>query len=295
MTILILGGEGMLGHKMLQTLRKHFPNVACTLHREKANPRYANIELFQSGIIYDQLDVMDLDVLDEFLCGVQPTIVINCIGIIKQRRATNAAIPSITINSLLPHRIANTLSQWGGRLIHFSTDCVFNGKLGNYYETSPSDAEDLYGKTKYLGEVTDSHALTLRTSIIGRELSHFQSLLEWFLRQKGKTIQGYTKVIYSGVTTNYLAGLVARLLKEKPKLSGLYQVVSHPISKHDLLCQLRDAFKLDITIIPIECERSDRSMCGNKFIEATGMVTPDWPTLIDQLSSDVTPYEQWQA
>jgi len=161
-------------------------------------------------------------------------------------------------------------------------------------EASPSDAEDLYGKSKYLGEVTAENALTLRTSIIGRELAHFRSLLEWILSQNGKSVRGFKRVIYSGVTTSYMADLVCRIVSEHPTLSGLYQVTSPAISKHDLLCMIRDAFRMDIDIVPDEKEVSDRSMVGEAFLRATGYRSPDWPALVSQLVNDPTPYEKWR-
>jgi dTDP-4-dehydrorhamnose reductase len=179
-------------------------------------------------------------------------------------------------------------------VIHFSTDCVFSGREGNYTEESPSDAEDLYGKSKYLGEVTAGNALTLRTSIIGRELANFRSLLEWLISQDGKTVRGFRRVVYSGVTTNYLAQLVGNLITDHPALSGLYQVTSPPVSKHDLLCMIRDAYGLTIDIVPDEREVSDRSMVGEKFRKATGYPPPEWPGLIKQLVSDPTPYRDWR-
>jgi dTDP-4-dehydrorhamnose reductase len=171
---------------------------------------------------------------------------------------------------------------------------VFSGKKGGYTENDASDAEDLYGKSKYLGEVATDNALTLRTSIIGRELSHFKSLLEWFLSQRGGTVRGFTRVIYSGVTTNYLSGLVARLISDKPGLSGLYQVTAPKISKYDLLCRLGDAFRVKVDIVPDDREGSDRSMSGEKFWQTTGYRQPDWDTLMTQLAGDRTPYDKWQ-
>ena len=166
-------------------------------------------------------------------------------------------------------------------MIHISTDCVFSGRKGAYREEDPSDAVDLYGRSKFLGEVATTNALTLRTSIIGRELSEFRSLLEWFLAQRGKTVQGYQKSLYSGVTTNYLAGLVARLIESHPGLHGLYQVASQTITKYDLLCLIRRAFRLDIEIQPVEGEIADRTMRADRFLAATGCACPSWPELIE--------------
>ena len=257
-------------------------------------PFYRKIPLFCTGNVVDRVDAMDFGAIRRILGEHRPDWVINCIGIIKQREEAKAAIPSITLNSLFPHKLAEFAREWGGRAIHFSTDCVFSGRQGNYTEESPSDAEDLYGKSKYLGEVTAENALTLRTSIIGRELAHFRSLLEWFLSQDGKTVRGFRRVIYSGVTTNYLAQLVGDLIADHPSLTGLYQVTGPPVSKHDLLCMIREAFDLNIEIIPDEREISDRSMVGEKFRRATGYSQPEWPALLKQLADDPIPYGDWR-
>jgi dTDP-4-dehydrorhamnose reductase len=294
MKILVLGGEGMLGHKMFQTLVPRYPETTCTVARPLDEPFYQRIDLFRQGHVIDKVDAMDFPRLHEILDAERPSYIVNCIGVIKQREASKAAIPSITLNSLLPHMLAEWTGEWGGRVIHFSTDCVFCGRDGGYSEESPSDAEDLYGKSKYLGEVSTGNALTLRTSIIGRELANFRSLLEWFLSQNGKSVRGFKRVIYSGVTTNYMADLVCRIISGHPNLSGLYQVTSPAISKYDLLSMIRDAYRLDIEIVPDENEISDRSMIGDRFLQATGYRSPDWPGLVAQLANDPTPYEKWR-
>jgi len=294
MKILVLGGEGMLGHKMFQTLRFLYPDTGCTVAGSLADPFYREIPLFHQEDVVDRVDAMDLAAVRNTLNDLRPDCVVNCIGITKQREESKVAIPSITLNALLPHKLAEFAGKWGGRVIHFSTDCVFSGKQGNYTEDSPSDAEDLYGKSKYLGEVTSENALTLRTSMIGRELMSFRSLLEWFLSQSGKTVRGFRRVIYSGVTTNYLSQLVGNLIADHPGLSGLYQVTSPPVSKHDLLSMIREAYGLRINILPDEQEVSDRSMVGEKFRKMTGYPSPEWPELITQLAGDPTPYEEWR-
>ena len=293
MKIIVLGGEGMLGHKVFQNLSTRYPGTKCTIFRSLDDPFYQAIPLFTLKNTIERVNAMDLQALKKLLEKEKPDFLINCIGIVKQRDEGKMAIPSITINSLLPHLLADWVLAWGGRLIHFSTDCVFSGKKGNYSEDDPSDAEDLYGKSKFLGETATQNALTLRTSIIGRELSQFKSLLEWFLAQKGKKVKGFKKVIYSGVTTSYIAELVGKIISEHPKLSGLYQVTATAIDKYDLLCRLRDAYKLDVEIVAEDNEVSDRSMVGGRFLKMTGYKEPTWDYLIRQLSEDKTPYEQW--
>jgi dTDP-4-dehydrorhamnose reductase len=293
-SILVLGAEGMLGHKMFQTLSSRFPDTKCTIFGSLEDPFYRSIPLFTSQNTFEKINVMESAALKKFLEKERPDFLINCIGIVKQRDEGKMAIPSITINSLFPHLLADWAGSWNGRLIHFSTDCVFSGKKGNYSETDPSDAEDLYGKSKHLGEVSNvPNALTLRTSIIGRELSNFKSLLEWFLAQKGKKIKGYKKVIYSGVTTNHIAKLVGDLINDHPSLSGLFQVTAPALNKYDLLSRLRAAYKLDVKIIADDSEISDRSMNGERFRKATGYKEPTWDELIAQLAGDQTPYDRW--
>ncbi len=253
------------------------------------------IEFLQSSHVVDRFDATDFVVLERFLLQHRPRVVINCVGVIKQRPESAVALPSIMLNSLLPHLLAEMCKGWGGRLIHFSTDCIFSGNSGGYRENDFAGANELYGRTKFLGEVATKNALTLRTSIIGRELWHFTSLLEWFLSQNHKKVRGYRKVFFSGVTTNWLAELVAKLIENDAGLSGLYQVASQKISKFDLLCLLRQAYDLDIEIVPDDELHCDRSMVGEKFAQETGYRCPTWPELVAQLAKDNTPYEKWRT
>jgi dTDP-4-dehydrorhamnose reductase len=294
MDILILGGAGMLGHKLFQRLRQSHPETFCTIRCSVNEGALRNVELFHTGNVIENFDVSDFSAIERLLLQRKPAVVINCIGIIKQRDAAKKTIPSIEINALLPHRLASVCEAWRGRLIHFSTDCVFNGQRGNYSEEDLPDAHDLYGHTKFLGEVVCGRALTLRTSIIGRELAHRESLLEWFLQQNHKRISGFTRAMFSGVTTNYMARVVERLIDDHPTLTGLYQVTSPTISKFDLLCLLKDAYQLDVEIDPDSNFFCDRSMKGDKFAQATGLACPPWPELVRELSDDETPYEKWK-
>ena len=283
----------MLGHKMLQILSEQFVEVYGTVRGTAAEHPFVRFGLFPSERLLENVDVVDLARVDAIVQNLRPDVIVNCAGVIKQRKAAYDAVTSITVNSLLPHRVASALVQWNGRLIHFSTDCVFSGARGNYLETDFADADDLYGRTKVLGEVAAENALTLRTSIIGRELQHFQSLLEWFLRQSSQSVLGYRRVFWSGVTTNHLSRLVAQIIAQHPKLQGLFQVSSGRISKYDLLLQVREAFRMDIQIEADDDVICDRSLVGAKFELATGYRCPAWPELLRELVNDPTPYSQW--
>ena len=285
----------MLGHKILQTLQRRISDTWCTIRAASSDSHLKNVELFRGGNVIWNVDVTDWRRLQQLLSERRPKVIVNCAGVIKQRAEGKEAIPNIEVNALLPHRLAALIAAWHGRLIHFSTDCVFSGSRGNYSEEDQSDAEDLYGKAKFLGEVIGRNSLTLRTSIIGRELSQFRSLLEWFLQQHHKRIMGYTRAFYSGVTTNYMADLVGRVIEEQPALCGLFQVTSTTISKYELLCLLRDAYEIDVEIGRDDKFFCDRSMRGEKFVNATGYQTPAWPQLVAQLHHDPTPYDQWRG
>lgn len=290
MKVLVLGGGGMLGHKMYQTLARHFPDTWCTVRDGASDPLRSGQAYHEDKRILRRLNVMEPGALERILEEHRFDVVVNCVGVIKQRSAANQAIPSIAINSLMPHRLAAMLVAWGGRLIHFSTDCVFSGRRGDYTEDDPSDAEDLYGKSKYLGEVTTGNALTLRTSIIGRELHDHSSLLDWFLAQNGGSIKGYRRAWWSGVTTNHLADLVTEIIERHRSLSGLYQVSSGKISKFDLLMKLREAYQLNVKILPDDTVYCDRSLRGDRLQSAIGYRCPSWDVQIAQLIADQTSY-----
>lgn len=289
--VLVLGAAGMLGHKILQRLSASYETVAGIRSPWEKLPN-ATREVLPRAQTFNTGDAGDWETLASRLDEMRPAVVINCVGIIKQRSEAKSALPSLTINSLLPHRLAERIAAWDGRLIHFSTDCVFSGREGNYREDDHSDAEDLYGKSKFLGEVATGNAVTLRTSIIGRELSGHRSLLDWFLSQQGPSVRGFRRAIYSGITTNEMAKVVEMLISDFPRLSGLFQVVSEPITKYDLLVLLREAYGRHVAIEPDDREVCDRSMNGDRFRKATGWQAPPWPELVRQLAADPTPYSQ---
>lgn len=292
MRILILGAAGMLGHKLWQVYRNRFDTWGTVRSSYRA---YARYDLFDSQRLLGGVDAFNFDTVVRALVTVRPDVVINCIGIIKQLPTAKDPIVSLTVNSLFPHRLANLCQTARARLIHISTDCVFSGRKGMYSEDDISDAEDLYGRTKFLGEVGAPGCLTLRTSIIGRELQTTNGLVEWFLNNREGGVRGYTQAIYSGFTTLALADIIADVLECHPVLSGVYQVSSEPITKYDLLCLLRDAFGVQIEIEPYPNVQIDRSLDSNRFRVATGFAPPAWPDMIREMAQDPTPYNEWRT
>ncbi len=283
MRILILGGDGMLGHSLLAYFHRKF-DVRCTLRQDLCH--YEKYGLFSSQNAYPGVDVRSLGGLTEVIADFRPEVIVNCVGIVKQRSTAKESIPSIEINALFPHRLAVLCKGSGAKLVHFSTDCVFNGLKGNYLEGDYSDTADLYGRTKFLGEVHEDHCLTLRTSIIGRELALKKSLLEWFLGQKG-SIKGFKNAIYTGFTTLEMARIIELLLLKFPAASGVYQVSSDPINKYDLLCLIRKKLGHEIEIIPDEDFYCDRSLDSSRFRKEFDYQPPSWESMIEELKSNI--------
>jgi dTDP-4-dehydrorhamnose reductase len=283
MRILVLGGDGMLGHQLVRQLGTHH-EIYVTLRQDSR--AYGCFGLFDGKRTYFGVDACSPEKLQEIVATCRPEAVINAIGVVKQRAEASDAIQSLEINSLLPHRLAMICRSAGARLVHFSTDCVFSGRRGNYMETDVSDAEDLYGRTKYLGETSAEHCLTLRTSMIGLELTRKHGLLEWFLAQRG-AVRGYTKAIFSGFTTLELARIVERTLIAPVRLAGIYHVSSEPISKFDLLTMIRDALDLPTKIEPYDDFQCDRTLDSSRFRAVLGYHPPSWKAMVDELARDI--------
>lgn len=290
MRILILGGSGMLGHRLWINLREEH-EVWVTVRGEH-NP-FPNVPEFPEGFIRYRVDAMIFDEVISALASIQPDLVINCIGLIKQRGdIANDPLLSISLNALFPHRVSLICQAAKIRMIHISTDCVFSGKKGNYIEADQSDAEDLYGRTKFLGELHYPHTVTLRTSIIGQELKTRHGLIEWLITQTG-TIRGYRNAIYTGFTTDELARIISQYIIPNQGLSGLYHVSSDPISKYDLLCLAREAFNKKIAIMPDDVFSCDRSLDSTRFRQATGYQPVSWQKMIADLASHAAFYNQF--
>jgi dTDP-4-dehydrorhamnose reductase len=291
MKILILGGHGMLGHRLWINLRKE--HEVWTTVRQTSSPFLDRPE-FASNYVRTNVDANNFDEVIRAIASIQPDLVINCIGLIKQMgHLARDPIMSISINALLPHRISLICRAANIRMIHISTDCVFSGRKGNYVESDQSDAEDLYGRSKFLGEVAyPPHSITLRTSIIGRELKTRLGLIEWFLSHKdGETIRGYKRAVYTGFTTDELSRVIANCVIPHAELSGLYHVSAEPISKYDLLHLANQAFNRKINIQPDEDFSCDRSLNSTRFREATSYIPPSWPEMINEMAKGSSFYK----
>ncbi len=280
----------MLGHRLSHVFRDRFDSWGTVRGRGDEIKR---LGLCKADRLLGGIDANNMQSVIEAFATSRPDSVINCIGIVKQLPLAQESLASIAINALFPHQLAQLCRMAGARLIHVSTDCVFSGRKGNYREEDTSDAEDLYGRTKFLGEVVGPGCLTLRTSIIGRELRGRLSLIEWLISRQGGRVSGYAGAIYSGLTTEVFAELVADLIENHPDLSGLWHVASDPINKYDLLGLVNDALGLGITIDRDESFVCDRSLDGNRFRKAINFTPPSWVRMIEGLAADRDLYTKW--
>jgi len=282
--ILILGVTGMLGHTLFARLseRKNFSVYGTARNGEKrAGP--TAFRLPQK--IYENVDVYNFDSVLRVMRDIKPNVVVNCVGIVKQLPESKDPLISIMINSLFPHQLARACKSEKARMIHVSTDCVFSGKKGAYAEQDFPDADDLYGRTKLLGEVDYPHCVTLRTSIIGHEVKGKHGLIEWFLAQEGR-VRGFTRALYSGFPTVEMGTIIADYVIPNKDLSGLYHVSSEPISKYDLLRLVAERYGKKVEIEPFADFVIDRSLDSNRFREATGYNPPPWPELVNAMYID---------
>jgi len=289
-TILVLGATGMLGHMLVRVLSQTHSVIGTistpygeTKKIDRLLPKSQCIELF---------DVADFSRVDSAIRQLRPDVVLNCVGLIKQKLNQYRLLDAIVINSVFPHQLAELCTAIGIRLIHFSTDCVFTCTPGMKRLVDTPDAVDVYGTTKRLGEVDYGTSLTLRTSFIGRQITGDEELVEWAISQRGQTISGYQNAIYTGLTTRGLSDVVAKVIDQCPDLIGLFQVASTPISKFDLLSELNVRLHLDITINPNTSFKCDRTLDGSEFSKVTDIQVPPWESMLSELCEDQAFYVQ---
>ena len=289
MRILVLGGDGMLGHQLLRQWRdRHEVRVTLRLGLDA----YQHLSLFNIENSFDCVDASNTERIGNILRSWQPAAVVNAIGVVKQRDDANKHIPSLEINALFPHRLAELCGAAESRLVHVSTDCVFSGRKGSYTEDDPCDVQDIYGMTKFLGELGNGEGITFRTSIIGLELTRKSSLIEWFLSQGG-SIRGFRKAIYSRLTTMEMSRVIERVLASYSELTGLWHIASRPIDKYTLLKMLAEKLgRTDVTIEPYDDFVCDRSLDGSRFDNITGYSPPEWGVMLDELATEIQERER---
>lgn len=289
MKVLILGVSGLIGHKLLQELSVDH-EVFGTLHKTKDH--YNNLELFSGSTIIEGIDVLKFEKLTGVLQAIDPDVVLNCVGITKRKIRQNNTLEVIETNASFPHKLAKWAKNNNKRVIHFSTDCVFNGKEGDYTEESLTTAEDLYGRTKALGEIRYGHTLTIRSSFIGQELFDRTELLDWVLAQDGKQIKGFKNALYSGVSTNFMAKTVNDIINNHTQLSSLYHLALEvPISKYDLICLAKKAFGLNIDITPETDYVHRPTLNAAKLKNEIGVKVPSWEEMMEELAKNKNFYK----
>jgi dTDP-4-dehydrorhamnose reductase len=282
----------MLGHRLVQRLAARGLWVAAAIRSSSIpDTPAARACLGVAALILGDIDVLQDEMLTRAIDRADPDLVINAVGVVKQLQAAKEPISSITTNSLLPHRVAALCAKRGARLIHMSTDCVFSGRTGPYAEDSPADAEDLYGRSKLLGETVGKGCLTIRSSIVGRELRGRSGLIEWFLSQRGGRATGYAGALYTGLSTSLMADLIGDLAINHPDLDGIWHVASEAISKYELLMLVNRHYGLGIELTRDDSVVIDRRLDGSRFRTRTGFSAPSWDAMIAQMRADSTPYD----
>ena len=275
--VLVLGASGMLGNAVMRLFAQSLGYQVFGSVRSASALRLLPKELHAN--VVTGVDVENSDSLTRLFAIVHPEVVINCVGLVKQLAEADDALSAIPINALLPHRLARLCEVAGARMVHMSTDCVFSGAKGMYTEADASDAKDLYGRSKYLGEVDYPHAITLRTSIIGHELDGARSLVGWFLAQEGR-VKGFSRAIFSGLPTVEIARLIRDHVIPHRELHGLYHVSAEPINKLELLTLVAQVYGKDVEILPDDQLVIDRSLDSTRFRQAVGFKPKPWLELV---------------
>ena len=283
--ILVVGASGMLGHEAIRVLAPDFEVWGSCRNPDDLPDLGVPRERSLGG-----LDAMKSESAFSLLAHVQPDLVLNAAGIVKQRDQSKAAIPSIAVNSLWPHVLAEACAASGARLVHVSTDCVFSGARGQYVESDVPDAVDLYGRSKLLGEVSDrANAVTLRTSIIGWQIGEPTGLVGWFAAHRGERLHGYSNAIFSGLTTRALTEVIRDVVLPDTSLTGLWHVSADAIDKYTLLAKLADLLDWDVDLSPVDEPVIDRSLDSSRFRTRTGWLPSSWDDMLDGLARELRP------
>lgn len=289
--ILILGGTGMIGHRMIIELKKSNFEIFTTITSKRLKSDLSKT-ISPDNIFFFDFNSRNFSEFLDLLNKIKPDFIINCVGITIRKIEIEKLQDIIFVNSLLPHLLANWVEVNDKKLIHFSTDCVFDGKSEIYFENSNPNETSLYGLTKGLGEVSNcQNVLTLRGSMIGRELFDKTELLEWFLKSSSD-LTGFHKVYYSGITTLRMAKYISKIIRNNLPLSGLFNVSSIPISKYELLQIFKDVYKKNNIIHKDTTKKSKKILDSPRFFREINEPKPSWKeSLIDDLINEKIYYE----
>ena len=275
-----MGSSGLIGSAIFRVLSERSDwKVFGSIRSDSIRSFFPKVN---ADNLISNIDINNFSSVIYAIETIKPDVVINCIGGTKHKKEGNNPLYAIELNALLPHRLAQLCEQVQARFIHISTDCVFSGTKGMYMESDSPDANDIYGRSKALGEVTSGSALTLRTSTIGHELQSQNGLLNWFLSQ-GKSCKGFEKAIFSGLPTVVFAEIIRDVIFENKKLRGLYNVAANPINKYELLKLIAAVYKKAIHIEVDDSFTIDRSLDARKFNRAIGYNPPDWENLVNTM------------
>ena len=278
--ILILGSTGLLGSTILKYFSEHTKLKCFGIVRKNSDKK--KLEFIKKIKLF-KVDYENKNHVSKVFAKVKPHLIINCIGVVKQIVKDNKISEIIKVNSYLPHHLSELANKHKKvRFIHFSTDCVFSGLEGNYKENDFTDANDIYGKSKILGELSISNFLTLRTSIIGHELKTNYSLLDWFLAQK-TVVKGYKNAVFSGLTALEISKVLNKYVIPNKNLRGVYHLSGKSINKYDLLEIIKRVYKKDIKIMIDKKTKINRSLNSNLFQKVTGYKPKDWTKLIEEM------------
>lgn len=279
----------MLGHMLVRVLSDSH-DVFGTSKQEWAPDaglaKFLTKEKWLGGV-----DAKDITTVAQIFENQDFDVVINCIGVVKQRANRISNDEMKQVNAQFPHELVKVSNSCGARVIHISTDCVFSGDKGDYVETDVPDPVDVYGSSKLAGEIVDDHNLTIRTSHVGRELTNFTSLFEWILSNRNKQVAGFSKAKYSGLTTFSLSELIKQLLTTGSKLNGLVHVASTPITKFKLITELNSRLGLGISVNVDESVVVDRSLRSSQWLSNLGIETPSWDEMLDIFCRDQATYD----
>ena len=285
MKILILGLSGMLGHKLFSYLQKQNTYELYATTTTNFEIDHPNFKILNKKNIFFSKS-QDIEYLENIFLKIKPDLVINCIAILKESLFDLNPLKFVEINTIYPLKISKSSKRFGFRFIHFSTDILYTNSDELSCENDKISLSGPYAASKFLGEVKNNNALTIRTSIIGHQLKNKSSLLEWFLSNEGKSVNGYSNVIYSGVPTTEISKIIHKSIIPNNELNGIINISSHPISKLELLRKIKKYYNINVKINDDPSIISNRTLNSDLFNNKTGYFVPDWDVLVKEMFND---------